>query len=121
VLAHALGTPFAPDTRGALLLLEDVGEETYRLDRLLHHLRLAGVFDGVRGVLLGSLEAPPTRRPFPPDGDLGQVLSDVLLPLRVPVVRGLPLGHLPGKWTVPLGTTAVLDTQEGTIAFEPSP
>ena len=120
VLAHALGTPFAPDTRGAVLLLEDVGEETYRLDRLLHHLRQAGMLAAVRAVLLGSFEAPPTRRSFPPDGDLEEVLSDVLLPLRVPVVRGLPLGHLPGKWTVPLGATAALDTREGRIVFEPA-
>jgi len=119
VLAHALGTPFAPDTRGTVLLLEDVGEETYRLDRLLHHLRLAGVFDGVRAVLLGSLEAPPTRRPFPPDSDLSKVLAEVLLPLRVPVVRGLPLGHLAGKWTVPLLGRAEVDTAAGRIAFEP--
>ena len=118
VLAHALGTSFAPETRGAVLLLEDVGEETYRLDRLLHHLRLAGVFDGVRAVLLGSLDAPPTRRPFPPDRDLADVLREVLFPLGVPVVRGLPLGHLPGKWTVPvLGRTRV-DTEAGTVVFD---
>lgn len=108
-----------PDTRGALLLLEDVGEETYRLDRLLQHLRLAGVFDEVRGVLLGSLEAPPTRRPFPPDRDLADVLREVLLPLRVPVVRGLPLGHLSGKWTVPLRGETSLDTDAGTLVFAP--
>jgi muramoyltetrapeptide carboxypeptidase len=117
VMAHALGTPFAPETRGTVLLLEDVGEETYRLDRLLHHLRLAGAFDGVRAVLLGSLEAPPTRRPFPPDRDLADVLREVLVPLGVPVVRGLPLGHLPGKWTVPVLGRTTVDTETGTLVF----
>ena len=117
VLAHGLGTPFAIPTRGAVLLLEDVGEEVYRLDRLLHHLRLAGTFDGVQAVLLGSFEAPPTRRAFPPDGDLARLLDDVLAPLRVPVVRGLPLGHLPGKWTVPLGARATVDTAAGKVVF----
>jgi muramoyltetrapeptide carboxypeptidase len=116
-MAHALGTPFAPETRGTVLLLEDVGEETYRLDRLLHHLRLAGAFDGVRAVLLGSLEAPPTRRPFPPDRDLADVLREVLVPLGVPVVRGLPLGHLPGKWTVPVLGRTTVDTETGTLVF----
>ena len=120
VLAHVMGTPWAPDGRGAVLLLEDVGEETYRLDRLLQHLRLAGALTGVRAVLLGSLDPPPTRRSFPPDGDLDAVLRDVLLPLGVPVVRGLPLGHLPGKWTVPLGGRAVVDTAARRLVFEPA-
>ena len=119
VLAHALGTPFAPETRGAVLLLEDVGEEVYRLDRLLQHLRLAGVFEGVRAVLLGSLAAPPTRRTFPGDRDLEQVLREALVPLDVPVVQGLPLGHLPGKWTVPLLGRADVNTDAGRILFEP--
>jgi muramoyltetrapeptide carboxypeptidase len=119
VLAHALGTPFAPETRGAVLLLEDVGEEVYRLDRLLQHLRLAGVFEGVRAVLLGSLAAPPTRRTFPGDRDLEQVLREALVPLDVPVVQGLPLGHLPGKWTVPLLGRADVNTDAGRIVFEP--
>ena len=119
VLAHALGTAMAPETRGAVLLLEDIGEETYRLDRLLHHLRLAGVFEGVRAVLLGSLDAPPTRRPFPPDRNLAEVLREVLLPLGVPVVQGLPLGHLPGKWTVPLLGATSVDTGAGRVVFAP--
>ncbi|HEX5044911.1 MAG TPA: LD-carboxypeptidase [Candidatus Polarisedimenticolaceae bacterium] len=121
VLAHALGTPFAPETRGAVLLLEDVGEETYRLDRLLHHLRLAGVFDGVRAVLLGSFEAPATRRAFPPDRALADVVREVLVPLGVPVVQGLPLGHLPGKWTVPVLGRTTVDTEAGTLTFASPP
>jgi muramoyltetrapeptide carboxypeptidase len=120
VLAHALGTPFAPETRDAVLLLEDVGEEAYRLDRLFHHLRLAGVLEGVRAVLLGSLEAPPTRRAFPCDRTVEDVLDDVLRPLGVPVVRGLPLGHLAGKWTVPLLGQAEVDTEAGQIVFRPA-
>jgi muramoyltetrapeptide carboxypeptidase len=119
VLAHALGTPFAPETRDAVLLLEDVGEEAYRLDRLFHHLRLAGVLKGVRAVLLGSLEAPPTRRAFPGDAP-SLTLDDVLRPLGVPVVRGLPLGHLAGKWTVPLLGQAEVDTEAGQIVFRPA-
>jgi muramoyltetrapeptide carboxypeptidase len=119
VLAHGLGTPFAADTRGAVLFLEDVGEEIYRLDRLLQHLRLAGALEGVRAVLLGSLDAPPTRRAFPPDRDLTAVLREALEPLGVPVVRDLPLGHLPGKWAVPLLGEARLDTAEGILVVEP--
>lgn len=119
ILAHALGTPFAPDLRGAVLLLEDVGEESYRLDRLLHHLRLAGALRELAAVIIGSLEAPPTRRAFPPDRDVEEILREVLLPLGVPVVTHLPLGHLMGKWTVPLGGWARLDTARGRLALDP--
>lgn len=119
VLAHLLGTEYQPDFRRAVVLLEDVGEETYRLDRLLLHLRMSGVLDRAAAVLLGSFDPPPTRRAFPPDRPLDEVLREHLMPLGVPVVAGLPLGHLRGKWTVPLGGMATVDTAAGTIEVAP--
>ena len=121
VLAHLLGTRWEPDLRRAVVLLEDVGEETYRLDRLLLHLRLSGVLDRAAAILLGSFDPPPTRRAFPPDRPLDDVLREHLAPLGVPVVRGLPLGHLAGKWTVPLGAAARVDTAAGTLEIGPPP
>jgi muramoyltetrapeptide carboxypeptidase len=120
VLCHALGTRYEPETRGCVLLLEDVGEEAYRLDRMLQQLRLARVLERARAVLLGSFDAPPTRRTFPADLSVERVLRDAL-PGDTPVVRGLPLGHLAGKWTVPLCGEASVDTEAGTIVFTPRP
>ena len=121
VLVHLLGTPYMPDLRGAILFLEETGEEAYRVDRLLQHLRSAGALAGVRGVLLGSFVVPPTTRTFPGDRDADEVLRDHLLPLNVPVVRGVPAGHGPGKHTLPLGGVASLDTLRGRLAFDPRP
>jgi muramoyltetrapeptide carboxypeptidase len=121
VLCHLLGTPHAPDLRGAVLFLEETGEEAYRIDRLLQHLRMSGALASVRAVLLGQFYVPPTARAFPGDRDLDALLRDHLLPLGVPVVRGVPSGHGPGKWTLPLGGTAAFDTKVGVMSFDPRP
>jgi muramoyltetrapeptide carboxypeptidase len=121
VLAHTLGTPLAPSLEGSVLLLEDVGEEAYRLDRLLQHLRLAGVLASAAAVLVGSFDPPPTQRAFPGDRAARTLLEETLSPLGVPVVTGLPLGHVPGKWTVPLGGTATVDTRAGHVVLDPRP
>jgi len=116
VLSHLLGTPFAPRFRGAILLLEETGEETYRIDRMLTQLGQSGALDGVAAVVLGAMVVPARRR-FPPDRRLHDVLRDHLAPLGVPVVRGLPVGHRPGKWTLPLGAMARLDTEARRLEF----
>jgi len=117
VLTHLLGTPWAPDFRGAVLFLEDAGEQTYRVDRMLTQLRQAGALERVAAVVLGSIEAPPRDR-FPPDRRLGDVLRESLGTLGVPVVRGIRAGHVARKRTLPLGARTVLDTRAGTLRFE---
>ncbi len=121
VLVHLLGTRHMPDLRGSILFLEEIGEEAYRLDRLLQHLRMSGALAGVRAVVVGMLGVPKTKRTFPADREADAVLRDHLLPLGVPVIRGIPSGHGPGKWTLPLGGLASLDTKAGKITFDPRP
>jgi muramoyltetrapeptide carboxypeptidase len=121
VLSHLLGTPHMPDLRGAVLFLEEIGEEAYCVDRLLQHLRMSGALAGVRAVVIGQFHVPPSTRTFPGDRDLASVLRDHLLPLGVPVVVGFPAGHGRGKWTLPLGGTASLDTSAGLLTFDPRP
>lgn len=121
VLVHLLGTPFMPSLRDAVLFIEEAGEEAYRVDRLLNHLAMSGALRQVRAVLVGQMLVPPTRREFPGDRALGAVLRDHLLPLGVPVVTGIPAGHGAGKWTIPIGGTATLDTARGVVAFDPRP
>ena len=79
-LCHLVGTPYAPQMRGYLLFLEDHNEALYRLDRMLHHLLLAGVLDGVKGVVLGAFTNCGSR-----DGLL-EVFTTALAPLKVPVL-----------------------------------
>lgn len=113
LLAAELGTPGArPSARGGLLCLEDVGEETYRLDRCLTQLLRAGWLDGVAGVLLGSWER------CAPYGEVRTLLADRLGGLGVPVVEEFGFGHGEGALTVPFGVTAELDAEEGTLTLD---
>jgi muramoyltetrapeptide carboxypeptidase len=121
VLAHLAGTRHLPSFRGAVLVLEDVGEEVYRLDRLLTHLGMAGIFRELSAVCLGSFDPPEAQRRFPPDRPLDDLVAEIFRPLGVPVVAGLPFGHGAGKRTLPLGGEAVLDTSAGTLRLAARP
>ncbi|AHH97754.1 S66 peptidase family protein [Kutzneria albida] len=110
LVVSALGAHDAPPPpRGAVVLLEDVTEEPYRLDRILTQLLRAGWFEGVAGIALGSWSRC---------GDLADVralMADRLGGLGVPVVWELGFGHCPGQLTVPLGVAAELDADAGTL------
>ncbi|MFC5213135.1 S66 peptidase family protein [Streptomyces coerulescens] len=113
LLAAEAGTPHArTSARGGLLCLEDVGEETYRLDRYLTQLLRAGLFEGVRGVLLGSWqECEPYER-------VRALLLDRLGGLGVPVVEEFGFGHCEGALTIPFGVSAELDADAGTLTLD---
>ncbi len=109
LLAAQLATPHSRSAEGAIAVLEDVGEEPFRADRLLTHLLRAGWFLGVRGIALGS---------WADCGDpavVRAVLRDRLGPLGVPMLAGVPVGHGPANRTIPLGVEAVLDADAGTL------
>jgi muramoyltetrapeptide carboxypeptidase len=114
VLTRLLGTPWLPDLTGAVLLLEDVGERPYRIDRMWTHLRLAGAFERVVGVALGDFTDCEE-----PDGE--GALRDVLWSLAgetgLPCVGGLPIGHGAVNVPVALGTRVRLDGGTGTLSF----
>jgi muramoyltetrapeptide carboxypeptidase len=110
-LCHLVGTPYAPQFRGYLLFLEDHNEALYRLDRMLHHLLLAGVLDGALGVVLGSFINCGSR-----DGLL-EVLTTALAPLNLPVLADFPLGHQPDNHTLPLGARARLDSDSASLTL----
>ena len=116
MLAALCGTPYQPNTRGAILFLEDVSEPLYRIDRMVTQLRLAGVFEGVAGIAVGDFPGGDE-----PDAGLFDVFRDRLAPLGVPVLAGLPFGHGTENWTLPLGIPARLDAGGGTLAvLEPA-
>jgi muramoyltetrapeptide carboxypeptidase len=116
LLQCLLGSRFSPRLDGAILFLEDVGEELYRVDRMLAHLRMAGVLDRIAGVAVGRFTDLRRRGA---DGVLGydEVLATYLEPLGVPVAFGFPIGHIPDQWTLPVGVRAQLDADAGTLAL----
>ncbi|MFJ9819234.1 LD-carboxypeptidase [Streptomyces sp. NPDC101151] len=113
LLATERGAPHArPSASGGLLCLEDVGEETYRLDRYLTQLLRAGWLEGVRGVLLGSWQqCDPYER-------VRSMLADRLGALGVPVAGEFGFGHCEGALTIPFGVAAELDADAGTLTLD---
>ncbi|MFG2126305.1 LD-carboxypeptidase [Streptomyces sp. NPDC048751] len=113
LLAAERGTPHArASADGGLLCLEDVGEETYRLDRYLTQLLRAGWLDGVRGVLLGSWER------CDPYDRVRALLAERLGGLGVPVVEEFGFGHCEGALTIPFGVAAELDAEAATVTLD---
>ncbi|MEV4137430.1 LD-carboxypeptidase [Dactylosporangium sp. NPDC049742] len=110
MLASTAGTADMPSFAGAIMVLEDVGEAPYRVDRMLTHLRRAGAFEGVAGVAVGQFTDCVGAGPTVVD-----VLRSCLGGLGVPVLGGLRIGHGVGQETVVLGARAELDTTVGCL------
>ncbi|MEJ2679720.1 MAG: LD-carboxypeptidase [Gemmatimonadota bacterium] len=120
MLAATCGTPWQLDARGRIVVIEDIGEPLYRIDRLLLQLRLAGALDGAVGFAFGRFTDIPGDTDDS-DASLAEVLLSVIAPLRVPAVLGLPIGHADENWTVPLGVPARLDAELRTLTvMEPA-
>jgi muramoyltetrapeptide carboxypeptidase len=110
VVTASLGTRVSRPARGGIVVLEDVGEQAYRVDGMLTQLLRAGWFDGVRGVVTGAFTET--------DGtDVDAVVADRLGGLGVPLVTGAPVGHVPDNRPVPLGVPARLDADAGTLVL----
>lgn len=108
VLTSLVGTPFAPELDGAILVLEDIGERTYRIDRMLRQLYQAGLLDGCNAILFGEcIDCSDTTESG--ERSLDAVLGEIADLLHVPCIAGAPVGHIAEQWTLPLGALAVLD------------
>jgi muramoyltetrapeptide carboxypeptidase len=116
VFSRLLGTPYLPELDGAVLVLEDVGERPYRVDRLITHLDLAGVFNAVSAVVVGDFsgcqEKPDSGQPSPP---VEEVLLERLGRLAIPVAFGGTVGHGKRNVALPYGTDVELDTRSATL------
>ena len=115
LLVSNLGTPFSPDYRGALLVLEDVGEQFHRVDRMFTQLRNAGVLAQISGLLFGYFTDCAPSKPKDPHLSLKQIFAEVLSRVDVPVVERFQYGHIPRKLTIPLGVRVRLDADKGRV------
>jgi muramoyltetrapeptide carboxypeptidase len=117
LLAALCGTPWDYDYDGALLFLEEVGEEAYRVDRMLGTLVSSGRWGRLAGIIVGSMTRVTFGGSEDPDR-LRQLLCDRLAPLGVPVALGLPFGHGGANVPLPVGARASWDGEARTLAFE---
>jgi muramoyltetrapeptide carboxypeptidase len=117
LLSTTLGTPFEVETTGRILLMEDIGEDIYRIDRMFTQLKLAGKLKAAAGIVVGECKDCP-----PPGHDsafsLGEVIDYLLGDLGIPVLYGLSFGHTIDQVTLPLGVTASLDADKQMVVVE---
>jgi muramoyltetrapeptide carboxypeptidase len=116
VATALIGTPWFPSLVGCVLVLEDVGEAPYRVDRMLTQWRSAGLLQDVAGIGVGRFSWKPDDV-VPGDLGLEEVLRERLCDLGVPVVGGLPVGHGRPNLALPLGRVVRLDGSAGQLAL----
>ncbi|NJL84118.1 MAG: LD-carboxypeptidase [Chloroflexaceae bacterium] len=114
VLSGIVGSPYWPGLKGAILFVEDVGETIYRVDRLLTHLKLAGVFEEIAGFIFGECTN------CLPDADYGSLTLEEVVwghiqPLGIPAWYGAAIGHVENIITLPVGGRVEIDAAAGTI------
>ena len=114
LITSLLGTPYELDTRGRILFIEEIGEHTYCIDRMLTQLRLAGKLDDCAGVVFGDFNNCPIE--YPAFGlSIEQIIRDIVVPCGKPVFTGLQAGHCTPKLTLPLGARCRLDADARTL------
>jgi muramoyltetrapeptide carboxypeptidase len=123
LISTTMGTPYEIDTQGRILFIEDVGEEPYRIDRMLTQLRLAGKLDAAAGIVWGECEdcrpndyKASTASIF----TMGEIVDNILGNLKIPVLGGLTFGHTSDQVTLPEGALATLDASKQELIIEES-
>jgi muramoyltetrapeptide carboxypeptidase len=117
LLSALAGTPYFPQLEGAILVLEDVNEPVYRIDRMLRHLRLTGALGLVAGLLFGAFTERGDEGETLP---LAQVLRETAEAVGVPCLAGVPVGHIADQWTLPLGAEAEMDAGSRLLTIDDS-
>jgi len=112
MISAMLGTDFMPPLEGAILFLEDINEEPYRIDRLLMHLRLAGVFKKISGLACGSLSSKPEETAL-----ILKSLKNALSGSSIPALFGMPWGHGQFNMTLCQGIRASMEADERSLTF----
>jgi muramoyltetrapeptide carboxypeptidase len=123
LVCSLMGTPYEIDTAGKVLFLEDVGEEPYRIDRMLTQLRLAGKLQAAAGIIFGECVdcgRSDYKSSFDATFTLGQVVDNIFGTMKVPVLSGLTIGHTDDQLTLPMGMMATLDADKGELNIEES-
>ena len=113
LVAASLGTPWEIETRGAILLVEDVNEPPYRIDRLLQQLRAAGKLDRLAGIGMGAFTGCSDERY--PETSAEDVVAEIARAHAIPLVAELPFGHCQRNLAWPTGARATLDGDAGTL------
>lgn len=120
IMVSLIGTKFDVDYSNKLIFIEEIGEEPYRIDRMLTQMIQSGKFENAGGIILGIFdrcEAKEKDPSFSRSFSLMDVLKDRLSKLKIPVVYGMSFGHVKDKFTIPFGLLAEFDADKQQITF----
>lgn len=113
VLSAMVGSAYLPSWKKSILFLEEIGEDVYRIDRMLTQLKNAGILNQIAGLIFG--QCTNCKVGDEPSFTLNQVLQSHLLPLGIPSWYGSMMGHIKDKFTIPVGVEVEIDAESGTI------
>lgn len=111
LVSALMGTPYSVDFDGVILVLEDVGEAVYRVDRMLRQLVLSGALGQCVALVAGDFR-PPAREPDVENRVIDEVIAEAADSAGIPCFAGAPFGHIPDQWTLPLGAMTEMDTSD---------
>ena len=117
VFTSLVGTQYFPDLKDRILILEEIGEMPYRIDRLLNQLRLHKAFVNIKGVILGAFIDCNEHDPLKKTLSLGEVISEYLEGTKMPVVYNFKHGHIRNNITVPFGIVTKINTSKNIIEY----
>lgn len=120
LISSLMGTKYEINTKDAILFLEDVGEEPFRIDRMLSQLKISGKFNEAKGIVFGecagcNFDKLNSSRVW--DYTLGEILDQTFSDIEKPVLYGLTIGHTSNQITLPLGVKASLNSDEGSLSI----
>ena len=115
-----MGTPYFPDFDGAILFIEDIDEEPYRVDRYLAQFKMAGILDNIAGLVIGQFVDCDPSDPDKPYLNLSQIFDDYFSDLNIPIIANFAYGHVAVKNTMAVGVEAELDTEKGGLIISES-
>ena len=119
VLTHLIGTEHLPNFKNSILIIEDIGEAPYRIDRMLTHLRLAGILQQLSGLGFGSFTNcdddinVDKRKSF----ELLDIFRERTKDIKIPIISNLPIGHCIGNAALPQGSQAILNGDKGILSL----
>ena len=108
-LSHLVGTPFQPDFHGNIFFFEDVGESPYKIDRMLTQMKMAEVFNGIKGVIAGSFKDCGNNKM------IFEIIGEIFEAFHIPVLAGIEAGHGNINFTLPLGFEITMDADAHTL------
>jgi muramoyltetrapeptide carboxypeptidase len=115
VISALMGTPYQPNFKGAILLIEEVRQEPYKIDCMLSQMQLAGIFDQVVGIIFSQFQHCNAHY-FPDrDGTSLDVIKEYAANVCVPCIHNFQYGHIDNKAVLPIGHTVQLDATQGML------